>query len=72
MLINIGVKTRAKKQIITKIDDNNWRISLKSEPIENKANIELIKVIAETLSIPKSNIKIIKGLTSKKKIVKIL
>ncbi len=46
-------------------------VYVKAPPEDGKANKELISFLADKLSIPKLNITIIRGLTSRKKTVKI-
>ncbi|MBF0252253.1 MAG: DUF167 domain-containing protein [Candidatus Omnitrophica bacterium] len=45
---------------------------LRSAPDKGKANKELIELISDKFDIPKKNVKIISGLTSKTKIVEVL
>jgi hypothetical protein len=71
MKINIKVKTDCPFEDIEKISDNNYKIKLKSKPENNKANLELIKMLSKEFKIDISKIKIIKGKTSKNKIVNI-
>ncbi len=68
MIINLKVKTSSEKQEIKKISSNNYLISLKNPPQDNKANLELLKLLKKHF---KKNIKIIKGLKSKNKIIEI-
>jgi len=68
MIINVKVKPNSGKQEIENIDDNNYKISLKSKPEDNKANIELIKLLKKHFG---KNIKIIKGLRSRNKVIEI-
>lgn len=49
-----------------------FKFFLSSPPAEGKANQELIKTIAKILRTPSSQIKIIQGLSSKKKVIEIL
>ena len=70
MIIRVRVKPNSKKQEIKKIN-NNYIINLKSKPENNKANIELIKLLSKELKLPSKNIKIIKGMKSKDKIVEV-
>ena len=69
MEIKVKVKTNKNKQEIQKIDENNYIINLKSSPIENKANKELIKLFSKEL---KLRVKIKKGLKSREKILEII
>lgn len=45
------------------------KIKLTAQPIENKANKMLIEVLSKQFKFPKSQIKIIKGETSKEKTI---
>ena len=67
MIINIKVKPNSKKQEVKKVGEN-YIVNLKSKPEDNKANIELIKLMKKSLG---KDIKIIKGLKSKNKIVEV-
>ena len=69
MKIKVNVKTNKNKQEIQKIDENSYIINLKSSPIENKANKELIKLFSKEL---KLRVKIKKGLKSREKILEII
>lgn len=50
-------------------DRNAYRISIKSKPEDNKANIEVIKFLSKLL---KKKVKIASGFKSKEKIVEII
>jgi hypothetical protein len=69
MRINIKVKTDCSFESIEEISNNNYKINLKSKPENNKANLELIKILSKYFKVDISKIKIIKGKTSKNKIV---
>ena len=44
-------------------------VSIKAKPIDNKANIELIKFLSKEL---KANVRLVSGLKSRKKIIEIM
>lgn len=67
MKIKIKVKPNSKKQEIIKIGEE-YKVSLKERAENNKANIELIKLLGKYF---KGEVRIIKGLKSKNKIVEI-
>ena len=69
MTIQITVKSNQKISKVEKTEEGEYKVFVKSSPIENKANIEVIKVLSEYFDIPKSSIKIKLGLKSSKKIV---
>ena len=68
MILNIRVKTNSGKQEINKISEGKYLVNLKSFPENNKANLELIKLLKKEF---KKNIKIIKGIKSRKKIIEV-
>ncbi len=68
MKIKVKVRPNSREQKIEQITNNEYKISLKSTPENNKANLELIKLLKKHFKkIPK----IIKGKTSKNKTIKI-
>jgi uncharacterized protein (TIGR00251 family) len=71
MKIKVAVIANSKKLQINKIDEFNYKVKVDAEAIKGKANERLIGVFAEYFKVKKSQIKIIKGLTSKNKIMEI-
>lgn len=71
MIINVRVKTRHSEQKIESFGNNLYLIYLKSEPENNKANIEMINLLSKYFGIPYKNIKIKSGLTSSEKILEV-
>ncbi|MDD5192822.1 MAG: DUF167 domain-containing protein [Candidatus Nanoarchaeia archaeon] len=71
MILKIKVKPNSRKQEIEKIEGENYKISLKSKPKDNKANIELLKLLKKHFNVESKNIKIIKGLKSRNKIIEV-
>ena len=53
------------------VNGNEIIISIKSEPKHGKANKELIKKTSDFFGVPENSIRIISGLTSRKKIIEI-
>lgn len=71
LIINVTVKPGAKRTEIEGIENNVLKIKLKSPPHKGEANKELIEVLADYFGIAKSRLQIIKGYSSRYKIVKI-
>jgi len=69
MIIKIKVKTNSRKQEIIQLKGDEYLISLKESPDNNKANKELLKLLNKKF---KKEVKILKGLRSKNKIVEII
>lgn len=69
--LHIKVKPNAKQQSIQIAEEGSLIVSLKSPPVEGKANAELIKILAAEFKVAKSDIQIKSGLSSKYKRVEI-
>ena len=68
MKIKVKVKPNSKEQSIEK-KENFYLVKLKSLPKDNKANLELIKLLKKHF---KKDVKIKSGFTSRRKIVEII
>ncbi len=68
---SIKVKPNSKKQAIIEEEDGSLTVHLKSPPIDGKANKELVELLAKKFDVPKSNISIQMGLSSRNKLVNI-
>jgi uncharacterized protein len=71
-LLHIKVTTRTShNQIMGDICSDVLQVRLTASPVDGRANLALIKLLAEKLHIPKSNISIVKGEKKRNKIVKV-
>lgn len=68
MIIKIKVYPKSGREEIIKISENSYKVYLKKPADDNKANIELIKLLRKHF---KKNINIIKGLKSRDKIIEV-
>lgn len=69
--LQIKVKPNAKVSALEAQDDGTWRASLKSPPVDGKANAELIKLVAKQFGCPKSKVEIKSGQSSRMKSIRI-
>ncbi|MEB3830166.1 DUF167 domain-containing protein [Phormidium sp. CCY1219] len=70
-LLNVKVKPNSKQQNISEEPDGTLTIRLKSPPVDGKANAELIKLLSKRFNVPKSQITIKSGLSSKNKLIEL-
>lgn len=70
MKVFVKVVTLAKREKIEKSEDG-LKVWLKSKPVENNANLELIKIIAAYFRVSQSNLKMLSGLKSRNKILEV-
>lgn len=69
-ILHLYIKPNSIRQEI--IDDGDYlKIKLRSKPIQNKANIELLNLLRKKLKILSNQIKIISGLKSPHKTIMI-
>ena len=69
--IGIYVQPRASKTEISGVHDGLLRIRLAAPPVDGAANAELVAFIAERLDIAKSRVRVISGLASRRKVVRV-
>ncbi len=72
MILEIKVKPQSSQNKILVFKEPNFlEIALKAKPEKNQANDSLLKFLANLIGIPKNQIKILKGKTSKNKLIRI-
>ena len=71
MKLSVRVSPRSSRNDIKKLPDGTYKIFLTAAPVDGKANESLIKIISNYFSIPKKNISVLKGKTSRNKIIEI-
>lgn len=67
----VKVIPRASKNQIVGIEGDAIKIRLNAPPVEGKANDALIAFLAEKLGVPRSNVEIIVGETSRRKVIRV-
>lgn len=68
LIIKLKISPNASKNEIIKTDEM-VKVKVTAQPIENKANKALIEFLSKNFKVPKSNIEIVKGETSKEKTI---
>ncbi|MFA5856485.1 MAG: DUF167 domain-containing protein [Candidatus Pacearchaeota archaeon] len=68
MKIKVKVYPHSGKEEIIHLSENDYKVYLKKPPIENKANIELLKFLKRYF---KKEVRLIKGANSRDKIIEI-
>jgi len=67
----VMVKPLAKKESIEQRSDSDFVVSLHAPANEGKANNRLIELLAEYFHIAKSNIRILRGQKSRRKLIEV-
>ena len=69
--INIRVQPRASRSEIVGDHDGALRVRVAAPPVENAANEALIELLAKALHVARRDIRIVSGVTSRRKVVEI-
>ena len=68
MRINVRVIPRAKLNRVEVQPDGIVRVHTTTAPTDGKATADVIKMLAEHYSVPKTSIKLVRGATSRDKV----
>lgn len=69
MRLTILVKLHSKFEDVQLLSDQTYVVRVKAKPIDGAANSRVIELLAQYLKCPKSHLQIIKGLTSRQKVI---
>ncbi len=69
--LSIRIQPRASKNEIVRREGCGFKIRLTAPPVDGAANEALIRFLADTFSVPKSQVEIVSGHTAREKIVRI-
>jgi len=69
--ISLTVKPNARYASVEKISDAEFRVAVRVPAQEGAANRAVIEALAEFFAVPKSTIRIVRGQSSRKKLVEI-
>lgn len=65
------VDVRFNKDFV-KVEKTSIVVGIESKPVDGKANYELVRKLAHHFRVPSSNISIISGMRSRKKLIEII
>ena len=68
LIVKIKIVPNSSKNDLI-LEEEFIKVKVTAQPIENKANKALIEYLSKTFKIPKTNIEILKGETSKEKTI---
>ena len=71
MRIYVRVTPRAGKNEVLKISEGEYIVKVTAVPEKGKANVAVIKLLADHFNVPKSSISIIVGKSTRVKLVEI-
>jgi len=71
MILKVKVKPRSKKESVKEISETELEVRVSAPPERGKANSRLIEILSKHFGVPKSKIRIVKGETSREKLVEV-
>jgi len=72
ILIEVKVEPRSsRRQVVGVMDNEVLKVKLTAPPVGGSANDQLIELISEVTGVKKSCIRIVRGLSSKRKVIEI-
>ena len=70
-VISVKVKPGARVSLLTQVEGGGWLAQLKSQPVDGKANEELLSLVARHFGCPKSAVSLKSGASARTKRVRI-
>jgi uncharacterized protein (TIGR00251 family) len=71
LTLRIKVKPNARASSLAQAEDGSWLATLKSPPVDGKANAELVALVAEYFRCPKAAVSIKAGAGGRIKLVRV-
>lgn len=70
-VLKVKVKPNARASSLVQVEEGSWVATLKSPPVDGKANAELIGLVADHFRCPKAAVSIKSGAAGRVKLVSI-
>ena len=71
VLLSVKVQPRASRNEIGDALGNELRVKVTAPPVDAAANEALVRLLADTLDCPRSRVELVRGHTSRHKVVKL-
>ena len=71
MKIFVKAKPRAHEDLVERVRENNFNVSVTAPPVKGLANQAIVKAIAQYFKIAPSRVRIVAGFTSREKVLEI-
>jgi len=68
MKINVKARPAAREEKVERIDDANFVVSVKEPPVQGRANVAIVKALADYFKVSTYQVKLIYGFSSRQKI----
>lgn len=71
MKIFVKAKPGSREELVEKITETDFVVSVKEPPVQGRANAAIQRALAEYFSVAPSRVRIISGYTSRSKVIEI-
>ncbi len=71
MFISVRVHPSAVRNELVGLSHGVWQVRVSAPPVKGKANREMLAFLGQILGVPKSSLRLIKGHTSRNKVIAI-
>lgn len=71
LILHLHLQTRASQNEIAGLNQGRLKNRLTSAPVENQANQQLIRFLADAFATPRSQLQLVRGHRSRKKTIRI-
>lgn len=72
MKIFVKANPNAGCELVEKIDDMHFKVSVNEPPVQGRANRAIVRMLAGYFNVPESKVRMIKGFRERNKIFEIL
>lgn len=69
--ISVIAKVNAREACVEKLSESEYRVSVQAPARDGKANRALVELLAQYFDIPKTSVKIVRGHSSRHKLVEL-
>jgi len=71
MRVSIQAKTNKKEEKIVQLGQDTFEVWTTKSPHDNEANMDIVRILSKYFDVPKTSIRLVRGVTSKTKIFEI-
>jgi uncharacterized protein (TIGR00251 family) len=69
LIVEVHVVPRASRSAVVGVHDGRLKVSLDAPPVDGEANAALLAYLAKRLKIPKRDVELVRGETSRQKTI---
>jgi len=71
LILRVQIQPRASHNAVAEVIGDHLKIRLTAPPVEGRANTDLISLLAKLFDVPKSQVTLLRGESSRRKLLRI-